>query len=329
MGYIDFVITWVDGNDINWQKDKAIYSPSNDGIGNNAVRFRDWDNLQYWFRAVEKYAPWVNKIHFVTYGHLPKWLNVNHPKLNIANHSNFILNEYLPTFSSHPIELNMHRIKGLSENFVYFNDDTFLNAPVKETDFFINGVPRDKLIFDVQYPTSDQISNIIFNNNKLISKYVNKKFLLKKHFSKIFYPLYGNVGLKNYFTLPFLPFTGFYNHHLPISFTKTVFNQLWESDYQTLHETSLNKFRSNSDVNPWIFRYFNLAKGNIVPVSKRYGKLFEIVDNNSKLYSEILKSKYKMLCCNDAGRFKDFDKQKQNLIEVFECKYPNKSSYEL
>ena len=67
----------------------------------------------------------------LTHGHLPKWLNINNPKLNIAKHSDFIPKEYLPTFSSHSIELNLHRIEGLVERFVYFNDDMFLLRPVK------------------------------------------------------------------------------------------------------------------------------------------------------------------------------------------------------
>ena len=54
---IDFVITWVDGDDPKWKKEKEQYSKKND-----SKRFRDWDNLQYWFRAVEKYAPWVINI---------------------------------------------------------------------------------------------------------------------------------------------------------------------------------------------------------------------------------------------------------------------------
>ncbi len=106
---IDFVVTWVDGNDPVWQAEKAKYSP-NKNADNRNVRFRDWDNMQYWFRAVEKFAPWVNKIHFVTYGHLPKWLNINNPKLNIAKHSDFIPQKYLPTFSSRTIEFNSYII---------------------------------------------------------------------------------------------------------------------------------------------------------------------------------------------------------------------------
>ncbi len=128
---VDFVVTWVDGNDPVWQAEKAKYSPAKTSDARTS-RYRDWDNMQYWFRAVEKFAPWVRKVHFVTYGHLPKWLNTNNPKLHIVNHKDFIPSKYLPIFNVNPIELNLHRIEGLAERFVYFNDDMFLLQPVKK-----------------------------------------------------------------------------------------------------------------------------------------------------------------------------------------------------
>ena len=141
---LDFVITWVDGNDKEWQKEKWTYSAKNDIISDNddrEERYRDWDNLQYWFRGIEKYAPWVRTIHFVTCGHLPAWLNTNHPKLHIVKHSDYIPKKYLPTFNSHTIEWNFHRIEGLSERFVYFNDDMFLFKPTSPEDFFLGNCP--------------------------------------------------------------------------------------------------------------------------------------------------------------------------------------------
>ena len=68
---IDFVITWVDGNDLEWKREKAARMRHTDmDISVNAddrkERYRDWDNLRYWFRGMEKYAPWVRKVHFVT-----------------------------------------------------------------------------------------------------------------------------------------------------------------------------------------------------------------------------------------------------------------------
>lgn len=137
---IDFVITWVDGSDPAWQKEKAEYFPKKEektDIG----RYRDMELLPYWFRAVEAYAPWVRTIHFVTWGHVPAWLDTNHPKVHIVKHSDFIPAEYLPTFSANPIELNMHRIEGLAENFVYFNDDFFLNAMLSRNSFSKTAFP--------------------------------------------------------------------------------------------------------------------------------------------------------------------------------------------
>ena len=63
--------------------------------------------LKYWFRAVEAYAPWVGQVHFITWGHLPEWLNTQCPKLHIVNHEDYIPEKYLPTFSANPIELNI------------------------------------------------------------------------------------------------------------------------------------------------------------------------------------------------------------------------------
>ena len=103
---IDFVVIWVDGNDPQWRQEKNRFSPDEAKFNINDVRYRDWDILHYWFRAVEKYAPWVRKVHFVTCGHVPQWLNLEHPKLHFVKHSDYIDAEFLPTFSANPIELN-------------------------------------------------------------------------------------------------------------------------------------------------------------------------------------------------------------------------------
>ena len=92
---IDFVITWVDDSDPKWRKEFEYYSAKESRcINTDTCRYRDWDTLRYWFRGVEKFAPWVNKIYFVTYGHLPEWLKTDNPKLVIVNHEDFIPAEY-------------------------------------------------------------------------------------------------------------------------------------------------------------------------------------------------------------------------------------------
>ena len=112
---IDFVVLWVDGSDPKWLKEKNKYSDSKIDIDDTIARYRDMKTFKYWFRAVEKYTPWVNKIHFITWGHVPDWLDTTNPKLNIVNHKDYIPKEYLPTFNSNVIELNLHRIEDLSE----------------------------------------------------------------------------------------------------------------------------------------------------------------------------------------------------------------------
>ena len=135
---IDFVILWVDGSDPAWQAEKAQYTPPEacSSVDNSTARYRDWENLKYWFRSVEKFAPWVRKIHFVTWGHLPSFLNTDAPKLHIVNHRDFIPEDCLPCFNSPALEINLHNIPGLSEQFVYFNDDMFIINHVKKNDFF-------------------------------------------------------------------------------------------------------------------------------------------------------------------------------------------------
>ena len=122
---IDFVIPWVDDTDELWLKKMAEFTGQDTKIGNCEARYRDWDTLKYWFRGVEKFAPWVRHIYFISDNQKPEWLNTEHPKLKWIKHSDYIERQYLPTFSSHTIEWNLHRIEGLSENFVYFNDDVF------------------------------------------------------------------------------------------------------------------------------------------------------------------------------------------------------------
>ncbi len=144
---IDFVIVWVDGQDDRWRKQRAAFQTEISKGDDSEERYRDWGLLRYWFRGAERFAPWVRKIHFVTWGHIPLWLNVNHPKLHIVKHEDYIPKEFLPTFNSHVIEMYLHRIKGLSERFVYFNDDMFMIRPLCQTDFFKGGKPCDMLAF--------------------------------------------------------------------------------------------------------------------------------------------------------------------------------------
>ena len=167
---IDFVIIWVDGGDPEWRKKKAKYEINKKGDDRD-IRYRDWGILKYWFRCVEKNAPWVNKIYFVSDSQKPEWLNEKHPKIKIIDHKDFIPKEYLPTFSSHTIELNIHRIPGLSENFVYFNDDMFIVNKVKPNTFFKHGKPVEMANLNPIMPKENiKLTENVRFNNTIISR---------------------------------------------------------------------------------------------------------------------------------------------------------------
>lgn len=114
-------------------------------------RFRDSEELRYSLRSLEKYAPWIRKIFLVTDNQVPYWLNLENSRIQIVPHTEIFPNKsHLPVFSSPAIESHIHRIKGLSKKFIYFNDDVFLGAPTYPEDFyFIGGAQRLYQAWDV------------------------------------------------------------------------------------------------------------------------------------------------------------------------------------
>ncbi len=325
---IDFVITWVDGNDSKWQKEKDKYIPDKTSDSKNS-RYRDWELLKYWFRGVEKFAPWVRKIHFITYGHLPEWLNIDNKKLDIVKHEDYIPKKYLPTFNSHPIENNMHLIKDLSENFVYFNDDMFLIRKVEDTDFFKNNLPRDSFAENALVGENNKsiFSHILLNNMSLINQNFSKRKFLKEHFTKYFNLRYG---MKNFRTLLLLPWNNFsliYDTHIPVSLKKETLKKVWNKEYDAFDTTCSHKFRSINDFSQYTFRYWQILEGNFYPRSFKFGKVYSVKDNNETLCNAIEKQKYKVICINDNPNL-DFEKAKKELQLSFEKILPEKSSFE-
>jgi len=327
---IDFVILWVDGNDPAWQEAYHAYRESED----QPAQFRDWDNLYYIFRAFEIFTPWVRKIHFVTWGHLPEWLNADHPKLNIVKHKDILDHKNIPVFNSNAIEPNMHKIDGLAEHFVLFNDDFFLVSPLSEERFFKNGLPRDMLVSNA-LSSSAGVGQYVLNDLEILNRHFDKRTAMKNNFSKWFFPLYGKEMLRNMALLPWPRFTGFVDPHQPQPFLKSTFKEVWREERKILERTSAAKFRTCSDVNQYLFRYWQLAKGEFAPVSMRDSKYvtLNMDDIRSGKISEIITSqKYTMVCLNDNEAIEseeDLEGAKRALQEALGTILPNKSSFEV
>lgn len=329
MGKIDFVITWVDCNDPEWQKEKNKYKPEKN-TDTSVNRYRDWENLKYWFRGVEKFAPWVNKIYFITYGHIPNWLNTNNKKLVVVKHSDYIPNEYLPLFNSVPIELHMSKIKGLSNNFVYFNDDMFLINKTKPTDFFKKGLPCDNAILTAIVPSkiNDGFSHCLLSNIEIVNERYDMKKVIKNNMSKWFNIKNGAAQFRTLLLLPWNNFSDIKMSHLPISYKKETFKEVWKYAQEKIEEASKDRFRNNYHINHWIFRNHQLVEGKFIPRTKRFGKFFVLTDDNKKVIKTIKKQKNKCICINDVGNFKDFESTKKEINNAFENILNEKSSFE-
>ncbi len=332
---IDFVMPWVDGSDPAWQAERdarAKQVGKMDNCDNRNERYRDWDNLKYWFRGVEKFAPWVHKIYFVTWGHAPEWLDVDHPKLEIVRHEDYIPKKYLPTFNSHTIEWNLYRIKGLSENFVYFNDDMFVLRPVQPDDFFQNGKPKDMLALQPVVANADDsvMPYIYLNNSMVLAKYFDKRSNMRKQknaYWHIGYPLmyFGY----NMLEMAFPRFTGFCTVHGPAPLQCGTYRLLWEKEEALLDATCSHPFRDAKDVSQYLIREWQKLSGNFIPTNvSKLCHYFDVDDSNQKLIDTIRNQKSKVVCINDSNHPFDFEKAKDQVDHALACVLPEKSSFE-
>lgn len=327
---IDIVIPWVNGSDPEWLKEKEKYIAANSS-DNSSSRYREWDVFRYWFRAVEQNMPWIRKVHFLTWGHTPKWLNINHPKLNIVNHKEFIPNKYLPIYSSHVIELNLHRIPDLSDHFIYFNDDVYPIKKMKREDFFINGLPCDSAILGAVKNDGQKnfMPYIMLNCLGVINEYFNQRNVIKAKVGNWFTPKYGKYNLNNLYLLPWNNFLGFRNFHTAHSYLKSTFEEVWHEIPEALGNTCRHRFRDKMDFNQYLFRYWQLCKNQFVPKKpdSSYVNVGKVSRND--LENILLGKEYKIACINDDPGDFDLDKKNQELEEILNKLFPEKSKFEI
>lgn len=235
---VDAVFTWVDGEDKIWRKK---YSSAKDTLGDcysffstDEARFSNHGELYFSVHAVKKLIPWINKIYIVTDGQKPQWF-IDDEQVVIIDHSEIIDSVYLPTFNSHVIEANLHKIKGLSEQFIYFNDDVFVARPLRKSHFFtFNGLsslfvsdkplkPKNQELKRFHTPTLDASNN----SARLLER--NHNYKVRNKLVHTYYPL-----------------------------TKKMFAIAWSQYEFEINSFLPNKFRGDNDLNlatflvPWL-----------------------------------------------------------------------------
>jgi hypothetical protein len=341
MADIDFVVTWVDGGDPEWRERKRAAAAaeggkaSSDAVANGDGRYRDLGLLRYWFRGVERFAPWVRKVFFVTCGQKPDWLDESHPKLRLLDHRDYIPGEWLPTFHSNTIELNLHRVPELSERFVLFNDDTFLLRPRDPGDFFRRGLPV--LPCDLGVPRwlgNNQIARVVMNNAGALKYGLPVERLVWKHIGRYVDPMALGVAraAKNLasFAVNRVWIPGCFGH-LPQPHCKSTLETVWKVQAKAMERTCRNRFRADDCVNHWLLSAWDMASGRFQPVhEKRLGCHWTLDKGNlGALCGAIRRQKWPELCLNDRDvSDEDFAPCRAALEAAFNEILPTKSVFE-
>lgn len=328
---IDFVLIWVDMNDPEWKKEFARYSGQTAAESNSVsdARFRDYGFLRYWFRGVEKFTPWVRKIHLLTCGQKPAWLNINNPKLNLVDHKDVIPEEFLPTYNSGVIERYIHRIPDLADHFVYFNDDFYIIRPTPPSRFFSNGLPCDIAAFHYN-PSWSQWYKMLRNNIRIINRHFDKKEVMKRDHDKWFHETYGSKARQNHLLKHYDKFITLRTPHNAQPYLKSTFEEVWNAADKELTETSANRFRDTTDYTQELFRTWQICRGNFVPYNTYADtKMFPLLIKSKKAIKAIYNQSYNLICLNDNIHIRHYNEVMEKIRDAFESILPEKSSFEL
>ncbi|OOF67554.1 stealth family protein [Rodentibacter caecimuris] len=339
---IDFVLPWVDNQDPEWQRSRQLYSANQSSLDSNAsARFRDSGTLKYVLRSIEKNCSWYNRIYLITCGHYPEWLDIHSPRIELVKHSDIYDNkDHLPVFNSSSIEMSLPNIPGLSEHFVYLNDDMLIFSPLKEERFFKNGLPVDFLchgwftrnkLFEL-LKGKDTWINSLNNNIRLINKEFKSKNIDSDKLYSYSYSFYNK--LSNFLLSKlYHNFFWFEHWHLPQPYLKRTLLDVKKRYYKNMQICSKNRFRNNTDLTQYLYRYWHLAKGDFFPFKHNDGIEDNICSINdlNKMIKKCDKLQPNFVCFNDSPTLSDLDYEiiKNKITEYLDRRFPEKGSFEV
>lgn len=291
---MDIVITYVDGLDPQWQKDYQKYT----NVPVLAKRFRDWGTLKYLLRGIEVNMPFIRNVYLVV-SHLsqvPQWVDTSN--LKIVLHKDIIPVDLLPTFNSNPIEMHLHRIEGLDEEYLYFNDDLFPVAKCEPEDFFRDG--KGVLGFKKHWLAVGMYKKICRNSDQLAREASG----LKKSFS---------------FLRP---------QHICTPMFKSDCEELYSS-YTERILSSITRTRSACNLTQYLYLNYQYYKGKMMceRISSKHCSL--AFASQEKITSYITQPKRKILCINDVRLNEDkYEMLRETIHKCFESVFPDKSKFE-
>lgn len=301
---VDLVYLWVDGDDPVWKKKKQYWQGMYTDLpesGTDISRFREFDELKYSLRSVEKNMPWINRIYIITDNQTPKWLKKKHPKITIVDHKDILPSQALPTFNSVALEAKLPFIPNLSEHFLYANDDYYVRVPL-EKEFFFDNKCNPKVY--VKYKKQTYDTNLWLAQIKRAHELVAAK-----------YPL-------SYVITP--------SHNMQ-AYRKSYFLDAINEFNSEFDLTYYSQFRRETDINRVLVDLLDNMKNRNTLISKldtsqlpsNCKTAFSLI---SRDFDTMQEEKPCLFCLNDfEGKTDDEIKQ---TIEILEQHFPEKSSFE-
>lgn len=307
---IDLVYLWVDGDDPKWLEKKRQFTGkvADCSEGNNKGRYVNNGELKYSLRSVEKYVPWIRRIYIVTDDQCPAWLQRDHPRIRIVDHTEILPEEALPCFNSSVIEYFIYKIPGLSEHFLLANDDMFFNKTLSPDYFFDKeGIPfvrlKRKFLGRWHYPLK---RFLLGRQGQYISKVLDGASFVEKKFG-IYYS-----GIP---------------HHNVDAYVKSDYRYAVEHVFEEQVKRSLSsRTRMYGDQHRSAFSYYALAvgRGHMKYVGNKESNRLSLYRDN--LENRLDKYHPDLFCLNDNQRARDKDREK--VKPFLEGVFPGKSSFE-
>ncbi|MEU6367886.1 stealth conserved region 3 domain-containing protein [Streptomyces sp. NPDC046931] len=279
---VDAVYTWVNGADLAWLERKnavlAAMGLDTEDAATSAARFRDRDELRYSLRSIDMYAPWIRHIYIVTDRQVPHWLDLGHPRVRVVDHTEIFGDQgALPTYNSHAIESRLHRIEGLAEHFLYFNDDVFLGRTVRPDMFFLaNGQAKHFMS-----PTAVPMAPVSTEDEFNISAAKNNRALIERDF--------GQTLVHSFL-------------HAPHPLRRSVLADIEHRYQHAVTATAASRLRSHSDISiaSSLHHYFGFHTLRSVPGSISCGFVNVGLSEHAARLNRILTVRpHDVFCLND------------------------------
>ncbi|SDQ35544.1 Stealth protein CR1, conserved region 1 [Arthrobacter crystallopoietes] len=300
---IDIVFSWVDGNDPAYQ---AARRKRMEGVilgeGDDAdARFRQINELKYALRSVYMFAPWIRNIYIATDSPVPEWLNAEHPAINIVrSEEHFKDPSVLPTHNSQAVEAQLQHIDGLSEHFLYSNDDMFFGRAVGPHVFFSPGGITKFIEASTRIGLGDNhLDRSGFEN----AARVNRKLL---------YERFGRITTRHL-------------EHCAAPLRKSVLLEMEKEFAAEFQATAASRFRAkdNISVTNSLYHYYALLTGRAVTQTEAKVKYIDTtMYSGLKSLAKLLKKRnHDFFCLND-GSFPEVPAlERQEVVTDFLEKY--------